>query len=96
MSQSRNITLEIYYIFTKLKSKSFVLKPSVEYLGHVIDAMGLHPRMEKVKAIQDALKPKNVTELRSFLRIIIYYSQVLPNLSVQLAPMHTLLHKQSR
>ena len=58
--------------------------------------MGLHPTMEKVKAIQDAPKPKNVAELRSFLRIINYYSRFLPNLSAQLAPMYTLLCKQSQ
>ena len=40
-------------------------KPSVEYLGHKIYHDGLHPTNVKVRAIQDAPKPKNVKELRS-------------------------------
>ena len=56
------------------RSKCFFLKPSVEYLGHIIDERGLHPTTEKVKAIQEAPKPKNVAELRSFLGIINNYS----------------------
>ena len=49
------------------KSKCYFMRPKVEYLGHIIDADGLHPNQEKVKAINEAPKPQNVTELRSFL-----------------------------
>ena len=56
------------------RSKCFFLKSSVEYLGHIIDERGLHPTTENVKAIQEASKPKNVAELRSFLGIINNYS----------------------
>ena len=41
-------------------SKCFFLKPSVEYLGHIVGERGLHPTTEKVKAIQYPQKPKNV------------------------------------
>ena len=44
----------------------------IEYLGYIIDADGLHPIEEKVKAIKNAPQPKNVTELRSFLGILNY------------------------
>ena len=37
-----------------------------------------------------------MAELRSFLGIINYYSQFLPNLAAQLTPLYDLLHKQSR
>ena len=50
----------------------------VEYLGHVIDASGLHPMQEKVKAIQEVTEPKNLVELLSFLGMINYYSCFLP------------------
>ena len=43
------------------------MKTSVQCLGHVIDADGLHPTDAKLKAIIDAPTPKNVSELRSFL-----------------------------
>ena len=75
------------------KDKCKFLLPQVEYLGHVIDASGLHPTQEKVKAIQEAPEPKNLVELRSFLGMINYYSRFLPNLSHRLAPLYNLLKR---
>jgi len=75
------------------KSKCAFLLPKVEYLGHVIDEQGLHPTKEKVKAIQEAPRPHNVAELRSFLGIINYYGKFLPNLSTRLAPLYQLLKR---
>ena len=50
--------------------------PKVEYLGHVMDeSAGLHPAQEKVKAIQEAPQPKNLTELRSFLGISGFFTK---------------------
>ena len=56
--------------FQLQKSKCSFLKPRVDYLGHSIDAVGLHPLKEKIGAIKDAPAPKNVTELCSFLGIV--------------------------
>ena len=78
------------------REKCSFLKSSVEYLGHIIDSQGLHPTTEKVKAIQDAPKPKKVAELRSFLGLINYYSRFLPNLSSKLAPLYNLIRKNTR
>jgi len=36
------------------KKKYEVMVPSITYLGHVIDAEGLHPLVEKVKAVEEA------------------------------------------
>ena len=79
----------------KLKqNKCAFLAPSVTYLGHRIDAQGLHPVEEKIKAVQEAPVPKNVTELKSFLGMLSYYSKFLLNLVSELAPLNQLL-KQS-
>ena len=78
------------------RGKCSFIKSSVEYLGHIIDSQGLHPTTEKVKAIQDAPKPKNVTELRPFLGLINYYSRFLPNLLSKLTPLYNLLCKNTR
>ena len=78
------------------KDKCFFLKSSVEYLGHVMDENGLHPTAEKVKAIKEAPKPRNIEELRSFLRIINYYSRFLSNLSTKRALLYELLHKDRK
>ena len=76
-------------------SKCEFLVASVTYLGYRIDANGLHPVNEKIKAIQDAPEPKNVTELKSYLGLLSYYSRFLPNMSSNLAPLNQLLHKQA-
>ena len=75
------------------KAKCFFLHSQVEYLGHIIDKVGLHPTTEKVLAIREAPRPRNVSELRSFFGIINYYNRFLPNLSTKLAPLYRLLQK---
>ena len=67
------------------------LAPSVVYLGHQIDSEGLHPVAEKVEVVQEATAPQNVSELKSYLRLLTYYSRFLPNLSSELVPLYKLL-----
>ena len=54
-------------------------KTMVQYLGHKIDGNGLHPLNDKIKSISAA--PKNVTELKSFLGMLQFYSRFLDNLA---------------
>ena len=76
----------------KLEKCAFML-PVVEYLGHSISAEGLHPTVEKVKAIRNAPAPSTVSQLKSFLGILTYYCKFLPNMSTVLAPLYKLLQK---
>lgn len=46
------------------RRKCFFFK--IEYLGHIIDKDGLCPTSEKVRTIQEACMPQNVSKLRSF------------------------------
>ena len=78
------------------KTKCAFLCSAVEYLGHWIDADGLHTLSSKVKAIQDAPQPQNVQELRSFLGLLHYYGKFLPNLATLLHPLNALLKTQSK
>ena len=78
------------------KKKCFFFRPSIEYLGHVVDKDGIHPTEEKVKAIKDAPALTNITQLRSFLGLLNYYNKFLPNLAVTLSPLYTLLNKKQR
>ncbi|KAJ8333939.1 hypothetical protein SKAU_G00412580 [Synaphobranchus kaupii] len=75
------------------KGKCEFFKDSLEYLGHVIDARGLHTSPEKVRAMVDAPAPTNVSQLRSFLGIINYYGRFIHNLSAILNPLNALLCK---
>ncbi|KAJ8356575.1 hypothetical protein SKAU_G00193690 [Synaphobranchus kaupii] len=49
------------------RSKCQMLQSEVFYLGHKVDAQGLHPMEAKVKAIREAPPPSNVTELKAYL-----------------------------
>ena len=75
------------------QDKCVFLAPSVTYLGHQIDTQGLHPVQEKIKALQEVPKPQNVSELKSYLGLLTYYSRFLPNLSTALAPLYKLLQR---
>lgn len=81
----------------KLRSdKCRFCESSVTYLGHRIDAEGLHPLEKNVDAIRLAPLPRNVVELRSFLGMVTFYNKFLPNLSTVLAPLYSLLEKGAK
>ena len=63
------------------KPKCEFLQPSVDYLGHCIDAQGLHTMSSKLEAIVQAPEPGNLQQLRSFLGLLNYYGRFIPNLA---------------
>lgn len=73
------------------KEKCEFFQPSIEYLGHVIDATGLHKAPAKTRAIVEAPAPQNVNQLRSYLGLLNYYGRFIRNLSTLLKPLHELL-----
>nr|VZH93020.1 unnamed protein product [Spirometra erinaceieuropaei] len=68
---------------------------SIKYLGFVFDVTGRHPDPENIRAIQRMSAPKNVSQLRSFLGLISYYSAFLPSLHDVRAPLNRLLQKDA-
>ena len=75
------------------RSKCKFMAKSVVFLGHMIDEHGVHPVKEKIQAIREAPVPRNVSELKSYLGLLTYYSKFLPNMADVLAPLYTLLRK---
>ncbi|GFO31292.1 Pol polyprotein [Plakobranchus ocellatus] len=75
------------------KEKCQFMQEEIDYLGHKIDAEGLHPQEHKIKAMKEVSRPENVKELRSFLGGVQYYGKFLPNLSATLQPLNELLKK---
>ena len=75
------------------KEKCCFLTTSVQYLGHRIDANGIHATGEKLDAVLMAPVPSSVPQLRSFLGMINYYSKFIPNLATLLNPLNELLRK---
>ena len=87
--------LQSYGIRMK-KSKCFFMRDSVTYLGHLINAEGIHATPEKIKAIVEAPMPTNVQQLRSFLGLLNYYRKFLPNLAAIIQPLNDLLQKNKQ
>lgn len=77
------------------KEKCHFFVSEIEFLGHRLNAKGLHPLNDKMEAIMLAPEPENVETLRSFLGMINYYGRFLPNHATTLAPLHKLLHKDT-
>eukprot|EP00731_Ephydatia_muelleri_P002073 Em0001g2073a len=75
------------------KDKCCFLTTSVQYLGHRIDANGIHATGEKLDAVLMAPVPSSVPQLWSFLGMINYYSKFIPNLATLLNPLNELLRK---
>ena len=84
--------LEKHGILAK-RSKCEFMVPSVGFMGYRVDGEGRHPTDEKIAAIKGAQSPKNVAELRSYLGLLNYYGNFIPNLSTLLQPLHELLRK---
>ena len=64
-------------------------------MGYHISAEGIRPTGEKVQAVLEAPPPQDVPQLRSFLGLVNYYAKFLRNLSTMLAPLYSLLQKNT-
>ena len=73
------------------KEKCTFFAKSVNYLGHVISKNGVHTCPEKVKAINNTPTPKNVSELRAFIGMVMYYGKFIKGVSTVLTPLYNLL-----
>ncbi|XP_047993534.1 uncharacterized protein K02A2.6-like [Leguminivora glycinivorella] len=92
----------LYEVFERLrkyglkvkKDKCTFFADSVTYLGFVISKHGVHTCPEKIEAIKQVPVPNNVSELRSFLGLVMYYAKFVPNISTILTPLYALLRKE--
>lgn len=75
------------------KSKCLFMVEEVKYLGFVISKDGIKVDPDKVEAITKISRPKDVSELRSFLGLVNFYAKFVRNLSSILAPLYDLLKK---
>ncbi|KAL0818832.1 hypothetical protein ABMA28_008152 [Loxostege sticticalis] len=75
------------------RNKCSFLAKEVKYLGFIIDRNGVRVDPEKVEAITRMPHPNNVSELKSFIGMVIFYGKFIKNLSVHLSPLYELLKK---
>ena len=62
-------------------------------MGFILDAQGIHPSESKLTAIRNFPRPTNISELKSFIGLVIYYARFVPNLATVLSPLYVLLRK---
>ena len=65
----------------------------MEYLGHLIDATGIHPTRNKALAINHAPIPTNITQVRAIVGLMNYYGKFIPQAAARMAPLYKLLEK---
>ncbi|BHF83106.1 hypothetical protein SprV_0802624800 [Sparganum proliferum] len=71
--------------------KSVLGKPSLDFLGHHVDAQGLRPLSSKVEAIRDFPPPTSKRQLQRFLGMVNFYRRFLPNCADLMLPLTNLL-----
>ena len=73
------------------KEKCLYNVQRIDFLGCVIDENGVQAAPEKVEAIKNFIPPTNTTELRSFLGLVNFVGQFVPNLATSTWPLSKLL-----
>ncbi|UYV80483.1 hypothetical protein LAZ67_19000293 [Cordylochernes scorpioides] len=70
-------------------------KPSLEFLGHIIDNKGIKPLPEKIRIVKDFPQPNSTRQLQRFIGLVNYYHRFIKNSSHILAPLYSLLKTKS-
>ena len=68
----------------------------MKFLGQIVDASGIRPDPDKVRAIQSVEPPKTVGDVRRFLEITNHLSKFSLNLAETTKPLRDLLNKENQ
>ena len=90
-------------VFQKLDEAGLHLKPNkceffrdtLEYLGHVVSSKGIETNPKKIAAIINWPRPKNITQIRSFLGFCNYYRKFIRGYAQVAKPLYQLLTGQN-
>ena len=89
-------------VFQRLERHGLLLRPdkchfgleSVRFLGHLVDASGIRPLPEKVRAVRDFPRPNTARQLRTFLGMMNFYHRFIPGAASTLSPLHRLANQR--
>nr|CAD7445434.1 unnamed protein product [Timema bartmani] len=81
-----------YNVTVKLEKCHF-LRSRVRILGHILDALRLHPDQDRIQALLQAKEPSSNFELHSFIGFVTFYAKFIPHMSTMLRPLYA-VHKQ--
>jgi hypothetical protein len=77
-------------------SKCHMFYSSILLLGHKVSRLGLSTHAEKVRAVMDLARPTKMSQLQTFLGMVVYFSAFIPFYAAIAAPLFQLLRKDSR
>jgi len=86
--------LREHELFAKLSKCSFWQR-SVGFLGHVISDQGVSVDPEKIRSIKEWPRPRNATEIRSFLGLAGYYRRFVRSFASMAQPLSRLTGKDT-
>ena len=78
------------------KEKCEFSRCTVRFLGQIVDATGIRPDPEKVRAIQQMKQPSSVTEVRRFLGMTNQMSKFTSEMAEKAKPLRDLLSKKNQ
>jgi hypothetical protein len=67
----------------------------VKYLGYVVSQDGITAPLDKVKAVQQYLVPKNAKDVRSFLGLVLFYRHLVHKFAEIAKPLTELIRKDA-
>lgn len=73
------------------EDKCIFMAYEIVYMGHLLNDQGIRATKDKIKSIQRAPSHTDVSELKLYLGLLIYYRAFLRNLSTVLQPLNELL-----
>ena len=66
---------------------------SILLLGHKVSRLGLSTHLEKVKAIMELDRPKKLSQLQTFLGMVVYFAAFIPYYASICSPLFQMLRK---
>ena len=77
-------------------NKCHLFYGSILLLGHKVSRLGLSTHLEKVRAILELERPKKLSQLQTFLGMVVYFSAFIPYYASICTPLFQLLRKGAR
>lgn len=71
-------------------------RPSLKYLGFVVDKSGLRTDPDKISAMVNFPRPKNTTEVKRFVGMCGWYRRFIPHFSTLISPINDLIKGKNK